>query len=89
MGWYSCKNGVLISNSDLDYIEKIFGNLVNQYNADQLELDSGVYVNLSGVIGLDFYHYRKSHWIQSYDNILPIHKPIQKAVKKNILMKLL
>jgi len=71
--WYD-QNGVLISNSDLDYRQNIFGDLVNQYNEEQLELVSGGYANLSGVIGLDFYHYRKSHWIHAYGNILPIHK---------------
>ncbi len=38
--WYD-QNGVLISNSDLAYRENIFGKLVNQYNAEQLDLVSG------------------------------------------------
>ena len=79
--WYD-QNEVLISNSDLDYRENIFGSLVNRYNAEQLALVSGGYANLSGVIGLDFYHYRKSHWIHAYGNILPIHKTYTESGKE-------
>ena len=79
--WYD-QNGQLISNSDLDYRENIFGSLVNRYNAEQLALVSGGYANLSGVIGLDFYHYRKSHWIHAYGNVLPIHKTYTESGKE-------
>ena len=71
--WYD-QNNVLISNSDLDYRENIFGQLVNQYNEEQLDLISGGYVNLSGIIGVDYYHYRKSFWFHAYGSVLPIHK---------------
>ena len=71
--WYD-ENEVLLSNSDLDYRQNIFSGLVNRYNEEQLDLISGGYSNLSAIIGLDFYHYRKNFWVHGYGNILPIHK---------------
>ena len=71
--WYD-QNGVLLSNSDLDYRNNIFGQLVNQYNEEQLDLISGGYANLSAIVGLDFYHYRKNIWIHAYGSMLPKHK---------------
>ena len=70
--WYN-DDGELISNSDLDYRNNIYGRLVNQYNKEQLAL-IGDFADLSSVIGLDFYHYRNNHWIHFYGNILPHHK---------------
>ena len=70
--WYDAE-GTLISNSDLDYRNNIYGQLVNQYNAEQLAL-IGDFADLSSVIALDFYHYRKNFWVHAYGNILPHHK---------------
>lgn len=70
--WYDAE-GNLLSNSDLDYRNNIFGQLVNQYNKEQLAL-IGNFADLSSVIGLDFYHYRKNFWVHAYGNILPHHK---------------
>jgi hypothetical protein len=78
--WYD-NQGTLLSNSDLDYRNNIFGQLVNSYNEEQLELISGGYANLSGIIGLDYYHYRKSFWFHAYGSVLPIHKTFAKADK--------
>lgn len=70
--WYD-NQGTLISNSDLDYRNNIYSQLVNIYNEDQLKATSGGYANLSAIIGMDYYHYRKSHWFHIYGNILPLH----------------
>ena len=70
--WYNAQ-GELLSNSDLDYRNNIYGQLVNQYNAEQLA-QIGDFADLSSVIGLDFYHYRKNFWVHAYGNILPHHK---------------
>jgi hypothetical protein len=69
--WYDAE-GTLLSNSDLDYRNNIYGQLVNQYNAEQLAL-IGSFADISTVIGLDFYHYRKNFWLHAYGNILPQH----------------
>ena len=78
--WYD-NQGTLLSNSDLDYRNNIFGQLVNSYNDEQLELISGGYANLSGIVGLDYYHYRKSFWFHAYGSVLPIHKTFAEADK--------
>ena len=77
--WYDSQ-GELISNSDLDYRNNIYGKLVNQYNAEQLAL-IGSFADISSVIGLDFYHYRNNFWLHAYGNILPHHK-LHKGDKK-------
>jgi hypothetical protein len=69
--WYDAE-GTLLSNSDLDYRNNIYGQLVNQYNAEQLAL-IGSFADISTVIGLDFYHYRNNFWVHAYGNILPQH----------------
>jgi len=73
--WYD-NEGLLLSNSDLDYRNNVYGQLVNQYNQEQLAL-IGNFADLSSVIGLDFYHYRSKYWIHTYYNILPHHKLIK------------
>lgn len=70
--WYNAE-GTLLSNSDLDYRNNIYGQLVNRYNSEQLAL-IGDFADLSSVIGLDFYHYRKNFWLHAYANALPHHK---------------
>jgi len=77
--WYN-DDGELISNSDLDYRNNIYGRLVNIYNKEQLA-QIGDFADLSSVIGLDFYHYRKNFWLHAYGNILPHHK-LQKGDKR-------
>ena len=73
--WYN-DDGELISNSDLDYRNNIYGQLVNMYNKEQLAL-IGDFADLSSVIGLDFYHYRQNFWIHAYANALPHHKLLE------------
>jgi len=73
--WYNAE-GQLISNSDLDYRNNIYGQLVNRYNKEQLA-QIGNFADLSSVFALDFYHYRNNFWVHSYINILPHHKLLQ------------
>ena len=73
--WYD-QNDNLISYSDLDYRRGIYGNLVNRYNKEQLALIGG-FADVSAIFGLDFYHYRKSHWGHFYVNLLPKHKLVE------------
>jgi len=70
--WYDAE-GNLLSNSDLDYRNNIYGQLVNRYNKEQLAL-IGNFADLSTVVALDFYHYRKNFWVHAYANALPHHK---------------
>ena len=73
--WYD-QNDNLISYSDLDYRNSIYSRLVNRYNREQLALIGG-FADVSAVVGLDFYHYRKSFWMHIYGNVLPKHKLVE------------
>ena len=73
--WYD-QSGVLLSNSDLDYRNNVYGQLVNTYNEEQLDL-IGSFADVSSVVGADFYHYRSKYWIHAYANVLPHHQLIK------------
>lgn len=73
--WFDSQ-GEILSYSDLDYRNSIYGNLVNRYNREQLALIGG-FADVSAVAGLDFYHYRKSFWLHIYGNIIPKHKLVE------------
>ena len=69
--WFN-QQGELIAASDADYRNSVFQNVVNRYNKEQLAL-IGEYEQLSAIVGLDFYHYRKNFWVHIYGNVLPEH----------------
>ena len=70
--WFDA-DGTLLANSDLDYRNNVFQDVVNNYNEEQLSMIGG-FADLSAVAGLDFYHYRDKFWLHIYGSILPIHK---------------
>jgi len=69
--WFDA-DGNLLSNSDLDYRNNIFQDVVNNYNKEQLSMISG-FQQISAIAGLDFYHYRDKFWLHVYGNVLPYH----------------
>tara|TARA_R100000455_G_scaffold30793_1_gene22452 strand:+ start:61 stop:1203 length:1143 start_codon:yes stop_codon:yes gene_type:complete len=73
--WYD-ENGVLISSSDEDYRRLHFGRVVNRYNQEELA-KIGDFTYLSGVLGLDYYFYRKNVWIHAFANALSYHRLLQ------------
>ena len=73
--WFNA-NGELLAASDADYRNSIFEDVVNQYNEEQLDLIGG-FADVSAIIGLDFYHYRKNFWAHIYGNVLPLHKLVE------------
>lgn len=73
--WWSDPEGNRIADTDLDFRKNRFTGIVNDYN--ERELDAiGELGTLSGVVGLDFYHYRDKFWMHLWSNIYPIHKHI-------------
>ena len=70
--WFN-QDGELVSASDYDFRNGAFENLVNEYNQRELAKISG-FEQVSFIAGLDLYHYRSSHWIHIYGNILPYHE---------------
>jgi len=73
--WYD-QNGQLISSSDEDYRRLHFGRVVNRYNDEELA-KIGDFTYLSGVLGLDYYFYRKNVWIHAFANALSYHKLLE------------
>lgn len=73
--WFN-EEGNLIAASDADYRNGVFQNVVNRYNESELN-KIGSFADLSYVVGLDFYHYRKNFWAHFYGNILTGHKLIE------------
>ena len=70
--WFDA-DGTLLANSDLDYRNNVFQDVVNNYNEEQLSMIGG-FADLSAVVGADFYHYRDKFWLHIYGSVLPIHK---------------
>ena len=61
-----------IADSDSEFYTYHFGNLVNRYNREQLNL-LGLQQEASVVIGLDYYRSNKSAWFHSWASVYPIH----------------
>ena len=72
--WFDAE-GTLLANSDLDYRNNVFQDVVNNYNQEQLSMIGG-FEQASIIAGLDLYHYRDDFWLHFYGNILPYHKLI-------------
>jgi len=70
--WFDA-DGTLLANSDLDYRNNVFQDVVNNYNEEQLSMIGG-FADLSPIAGLDFFHFRDKFWLHIYGSILPIHK---------------
>ena len=70
--WFN-QQGNLIAASDADYRNGVFQNVVNHYNQEQLSTIGG-FEQISAIAGLDFYHFRSSHWIHIYGSLLPYHE---------------
>lgn len=69
--------GQTVAYTDLDFRNRIFGNLMNRYNAEKWsELDS--FAEYAPIVGFDFYHYGSKFWLHAYGNyILPHHEYVK------------
>ena len=75
--WYWLdEDGNQVASSDLDFRERIFPMLMNEFNGlawDQLD----PWIEIAPIVGFDFYHYKRDFWLHAYANyILPAHKYI-------------
>lgn len=72
--YWNNENGERVSDTDLDFRNNIFGELVNDFNREGLRQidDLGT---ISAVIGLDFYHYSKdqNNWAHVWASAMPYH----------------
>lgn len=71
------ERGQTVAYTDLDFRNRIFGRLMNRYNAEKwAELDS--FAEYAPIVGFDFYHYGSKFWLHAYGNyILPYHEYIE------------
>ena len=66
--------GNRVADSDLEFRNTVFGDLMLRYNNEQWDLlnDFG---EIAPIVGFDFYHYQNNFWLHAYGNlILPHHK---------------
>jgi len=75
--WYWVdSDGNRVADSDLEFRNTVFRDLINTYNNEQWDLLSG-FGEIAPVVGFDFYHYKSKFWLHAYANyILPHHKYI-------------
>ena len=76
--WYWVdEEGNRVADSDLEFRETVFTDLMNRYNGEQWDL-LDAFGEIAPIVGVDFYHYKSSFWLHAYANyILPYHKYIK------------
>ena len=76
--WYWIdEEGNRVADSDLEFRETVFTDLMNRYNGEQWDL-LDAFGEIAPIVGVDFYHYKSSFWLHAYANyILPYHKYIK------------
>lgn len=76
--WYWIdEEGNRVADSDIEFRETVFTDLMNRYNGEQWDL-LDAFGEIAPIVGVDFYHYKSSFWLHAYANyILPYHKYIK------------
>ena len=76
--WYWIDaEGNQVANTDLDFRETVFRELMQRYNREQWDLLDR-FGEVAPIVGFDFYHYKSNFWMHAYANyILPYHKYLQ------------
>ena len=70
--WFD-ENGELIAETDDEFYEYYYGDIINLYNEEEVNALGWQY-EASLVIGLDYYLYDKKYWVHGWASILPISK---------------
>jgi|TARA_R110000803_G_C11968929_1_gene319518 hypothetical protein len=66
-------DGNIVAYTDLDFRERIYPGLMNQYNQSIYSL-LPLFGEIAPVVGFDFYHYKDDFWLHAYGNVvLPLH----------------
>ena len=71
--WYWIDpDGNTVADSDLEFRETVFADLMNRYNREQWDL-LDAFAEVAPIVGADYYLYRDKFWLHSYANyILPV-----------------
>ena len=70
--WYD-ENGNLIAESDNEFYEYYYGDIINLYNEEQVDL-LGYQLEASVVLGVDYYLYDKKYWVHGWASVMPYSK---------------
>ncbi len=73
--WFDAE-GNQVASTDAEFRNVIMGSLINEYNRRELaKIDPLADVSL--ILGIDYYFYRKNYYLHFFGNVLPYHKTIQ------------
>jgi|TARA_Y100000310_G_scaffold342918_1_gene448224 hypothetical protein len=70
--WYD-ENDNLVSETDNEFYEYYYGDLISQYNDEQVEALGWQY-EASLVLGIDYYSYTKKFWLHGWGSLIPFSK---------------
>ena len=70
--WYT-EGGGLVASTDGEFYEYYYGDLIHQYNEDEVDRIGWQY-EASAVVGVDFYKYTKNLWLHSWVSVMPFSK---------------
>ena len=69
--WY--ENGDLVAETDGEFYEYIYGDVINLYNEEIVD-GLGYQYEASLVIGVDYYLYDKQYWVHGWASVMPYSK---------------
>ena len=76
-GWtdyqWTDEDGEVVAETDNEFYEYIYGDLITQYNDEETEKIGWQY-EASAVIGVDYYLYQKKYWVHSWVSVMPYSK---------------
>ena len=70
--WFD-ENGELIAESDDEFYEYYYGDIINLYNEEEID-KLGYQWESSLVIGVDYYLYDRQYWIHGWASVMPFSK---------------
>ena len=70
--WFD-ENNELIAETDDEFYEYYYGDIINLYNEEQIDL-LGYQWEASLVLGVDYYLYERQYWVHGWASIIPYSK---------------
>jgi len=70
--WFD-DNGDLIAETDNEFYEYYYGDLITQYNNEEVK-KLGWQYEASLVLGADYYLYDKKYWVHGWASVIPVSK---------------
>ena len=70
--WFD-DNGELVAETDDEFYEYYYGDLITQYNNEEVK-KLGWQYEASLVLGADYYLYEKKYWVHGWASVIPVSK---------------